>query len=60
MREEAGAFTLGYAYEALARAEATAGNKAKAAEYLEKAKRAADGVTDEESKTWLLDDLKTI
>jgi hypothetical protein len=56
----ADAFTIGYAYEALARAEAIAGDKTKTAEYLEKARNAADEVTDEESRTWLLDDLKTI
>jgi hypothetical protein len=59
-RGEADAFTFGYAYEALARAEAVASDTAKTAEYLAKAKEAAEKVTDEESKTWLLDDLKTI
>jgi len=57
---EADAFTLGYAYEALARAESVAGDAAKAAEYVEKAREAADEVADEESKMWLLDDLRTI
>jgi len=59
-RGEADPFTFGYAYEALARAEAVAGDGAKSAEYLEKAKQAAENVEDEESKTWLLNDLKTI
>lgn len=59
-RGEADAFTLGYAYEALARAEGVAGSNAKKAEYLEKARNAADEVTDEESKGWLLADLETI
>jgi len=59
-RGEADAFTLGYAYEALARAESVAGDAAKAAEYVEKAKKSADEVADEESRSWLLDDLKTI
>ena len=59
-RGEADAFTIGYAYEALARAEAIAGNEDKASEYLTAARRAADEVTDEESKTWLVDDLETI
>ena len=57
---EADPFTIGYAHEALARAESLAGNAAKAAEHVERAKKAAEDVTDEESKTWLLDDLKTI
>jgi hypothetical protein len=59
-RGEPDAFTLGYAFEALARAEAIAGDDGKRAEYLEQARAAANEVTDEESKGWLLDDLKTI
>ena len=57
---EADAFTLGYAYEALARAESVAGNAKKTAEYLSDAQQAADQVEDQEAKSWLLDDLKTI
>jgi len=56
----ADAFTHGYAYEALARAESMAGNAAKTAEYLALAQQQADRVEDEEAKSWLLDDLKTI
>ena len=53
-------FTLGYAHEALARAEALAGNATTAAEHFVEARKAAEAVTDEESKQWLLDDLATI
>ncbi len=53
-------FTIGYAYEALARAESVAGDQHKKDAYLTEAKKAAEGVEDEESKKWLLDDLKTI
>lgn len=59
-RGEADAFTLGYAYEALARAEALAGDRDAREANLEKAKEMADLVTDEESRSWLLDDLNTI
>jgi len=50
-------FYLGYAYEALARAEAVAGNRAQAAEYLAEARRAAERMTDAEAQKMLLDDL---
>ncbi len=53
-------FYLGYAYEALARAEMVAGDKAKMAEYLAEAQRAAERVKDAESRKMLLDDLATI
>jgi len=56
----ADAYTLGYAYEALARAESISGTSDKMGEYLLLARKAADQVGDEESKSWLLDDLKTI
>lgn len=54
------AFTVGYAYEALARAESVAGDAEKARTHLSKARKAADEIQDTDSKTWLLDDLKTI
>ena len=54
------AFTRGYAYEALARAESIAGNRAKVEEHLVEARRAADKVTDEESRGWLVDDLNSM
>ena len=53
-------FTIGYAYEALSRAESVAGDKAKMTEYLAKAKKAAGEVPNEESKKMLLDDLGAI
>jgi len=53
-------FTIGYAYEALARAESIAGDTAKFNEFLAAATAEADKVEDVESKRWLLDDLKTI
>ena len=53
-------FYLGYAYEALARAEMVAGDKAKLAEYESEARSAAERVTDAESKKMLMDDLATI
>jgi hypothetical protein len=58
--EGVGPFYLGYAYEALARAEMVAGDKAKMAECVAVARRAAERVTDGESKKMLLDDLETI
>lgn len=53
-------FYLGYAYEALARAEAVAGDRVHAKEYVGMAKGLAEKVTDEEGKTALLRDLETI
>jgi hypothetical protein len=53
-------FYLGYAYEALARAEMTAGDTVKMKEYLAQAHDAADRMMEEEEKKMLLDDLKTI
>jgi hypothetical protein len=53
-------FYLGYAYEALARAEVLAGNAERVNEYLGMANRLAGKVADEESKTALLRDLETI
>ena len=53
-------FYRGYAYEALARAESVAGNKAKMEAFLVEARRAAAAVTDAEGKQMLLADLNTI
>jgi hypothetical protein len=50
-------FYLGYAYEALARAESVAGNSDESAGYLVKARKAAENVKDEDSKGWLIADL---
>lgn len=58
--EDTTAFYLGFAYEALARAERVAGNKAKMQEYLEKANALAHQVEDEEDKQVLLSDLASI
>jgi len=53
-------FYIGYAYEALARAEMVAGNQEKAYEYLNLARKHADTVIDAEEKKMLTDDLETI
>ena len=53
-------FALGYAYEALARVEAAAGDKEQMEAYLAKANQVAAGMTDLESKEMLLSDLETI
>lgn len=53
-------FALGYAYEALARAEAAAGDKDQMNAYLAKANQVAAGLTDLESKEMLLADLDTV
>ncbi|MCP4536626.1 MAG: hypothetical protein GY832_05725 [Chloroflexi bacterium] len=53
-------FYLGYAYEALARAESVAGNRDQQEKYLGKARAAAEKVEDADSKKMLLDDLDTI
>lgn len=58
--EGAEPFYIGFAYEALARAESLAGNMAESKEYLGLARKLADSVTDPESKKMLLDDLATI
>jgi hypothetical protein len=55
-----GPFYLGYAHEALARAEALSGRDAPKAAHLAEATRLAGLVTDEESRKWLLDDLVNI
>ncbi len=53
-------FYLGYAYEALARAEALAGNRLAMAEYLEEARRLAGRISDPEDRDQLLEDLETV
>jgi hypothetical protein len=53
-------FYCGYAYEALARVEAKAGNPAKANEYLQQARRMAAQVTNLQDKQQLEDDLDSI
>jgi hypothetical protein len=58
--DDVGPFFVGYAYEALARAEWIAGNAEKKQEYLEEARKAAESVDDADSKKMLLDDLATM
>ena len=53
-------FFLGYAYEALARAEATGGDREKSEAFTEKAKAVAERIQKPEDKKQLLDDLATI
>jgi hypothetical protein len=53
-------FYLGYAYEALARAEAVAGNRKEMDDYLDRARGVADSVKKAEDRKQLLDDLATI
>jgi tetratricopeptide (TPR) repeat protein len=58
--EDVGPFYVGYAYEALARAESTAGDWDRMKEYLEQARRAAQEVGEADNRKILLDDLATI
>jgi hypothetical protein len=53
-------FFLGYACEALARAEAVAGNKEKMEDYLRQGREIAEKVKDSKAKKQLLDDLDQI
>jgi hypothetical protein len=53
-------FFLGYAYEALARAEAVGGNEQEMGTLLAKAKSTADEIQEADDKKMLLDDLNTI
>ncbi|MGE5139406.1 MAG: hypothetical protein ACM3JD_08105 [Rudaea sp.] len=53
-------FYLAYACEALARAEAVAGNRNAAQDYIERARLLAEKVDDEEDRKRLLDDLNSI
>jgi hypothetical protein len=58
--DEIDPFYLGYAYEALARAESVAGDKDKMNEYLAKARETAVRVDKAENRKWLEDDLESI
>lgn len=58
--EEIPPFFLGYAYEALARAESTAGNRKQAQEYIDQAKSIAEKIQEADDKKQLLNDLNTI
>jgi hypothetical protein len=53
-------FALGYAYEALARAESIAGNEDKKNAWLAKANGVAESITDADTRNTNLDDLVTI
>jgi hypothetical protein len=53
-------FYAGYAYEALARAAMVSGDTARMKEYLSEARKWADTITDEESRSMLVKDLDTI
>jgi hypothetical protein len=53
-------FLCGYAHEAMARAEAVAGDAGAMERHLGQARRLADDITNEEERAWLLDDLATI
>jgi hypothetical protein len=53
-------FYVGYAYEALARAAALAGNRQNAAEYLSLAQAQAQLVKNEEHRALLVDDLQSL
>ena len=53
-------FYLGYAYEALARAEQVGGNASIAKQHLAEARRVADSLPDPEAKQLLLADLKAL
>jgi hypothetical protein len=51
---------LAYAYEAIARGYAVAGDKANTAKYLELAKKTTDAVDDKDTREMIIGDLKTI
>jgi hypothetical protein len=53
-------FYLGYAYEALARAEFVAGNRDKAGEHLAESRRVAEGLPNPDAKKQILADLDAL
>ena len=53
-------FYLAYAYEALARAESTGGDKIKMKDYLDKARALSERISDPDDKKQLLTDLSSI
>ena len=59
-KEGVAPFALGYAYEALARAEMIAGNRDQMTTYLDEARRICEKLTDEEDRKMLLSDLESI
>ena len=58
--EDVAQFYLGYAYEAIARAESLVDNTAQVDQYLEKARNIAAAMSDSDEKQMLLDDLAAI
>lgn len=58
--QDAGPFYLGFAYEALARAESVGGNKNKMQEYLDEANRLAASIPNKDERDILTNDLRTI
>jgi hypothetical protein len=59
-RNDIGDWDLAFAYEALARAYAIAGDSAESAAWLAKARAASADITDDEDRDMLLSDLATI
>jgi hypothetical protein len=59
-REDVALFYLGYAYEALGRAEMVAGNREAMARYVSQARETAEKIADAAEKPLLLSDLETI
>ena len=59
-QNDIGDWDLAFAYEALARAYAVAGNSAESARWLTRAQAASGDITDEEDRDLLLTDLATI
>ena len=58
--EDVAQFYLGYAYEALARAESLVANPAQMEQYLNQARNIAAAISDSDEKQMLLDDLAAI
>lgn len=58
--EDVPPFFLGYAYEALARAESVAGNQDRSADYIKQAQAAAERIEKQDNKKQLLADLESI
>ena len=58
--DEVPPFYLGYAYEAMARAERVIGNREEMEKYLAEAQQVVALIVDPEEKKWLLDDLASI
>lgn len=53
-------FDIAFAYEALARANAVAGNQPERDRYVELARAAADGIAKEDDRKYFLDQLETV